>query len=398
MKIIKKMYWITICVLGSFFCLELDVSLMIKCILVVIILISPIVYSFFSMLMESYFTKWITIVIITLSNKLSYNDFSKIFIKFIPNFRGKTFGDIIKTSDEIVQYVDKNFPKSTKEKVEKAVSYTTEHLDVPFSMTPLRVNSALQMKISQLILRYFERMDITHKEDMCNYVRSCFANLLCAIPYICVLIFMNTRSVVVFCFIPVTLILVCVFYKYSEKRFKLSLTLVAFFWIVSLLSVTVSPITISVELFLTPLCFVTFLFSQLTLTLTGLWITNRLWRKASIKTLNKGLFVSNRKLIDIVEVKIIKNVRYVWLWITFFLVIFCTVLMYAFIYNDQLNLGDSVYSLLLSISLYFGGGNSNYDSLEGLYFSSEIVISFFVNTLYLANIVRIIFEPRETKT
>lgn len=70
------------------------------------------------------------------------------------------------------------------------------------------------------------------------------------------------------------------------------------------------------------------------------------------------------------------------------------IVIFALIYYQYFELGDLYYCFLFSISLFFGECNKEFNTLEGLYFSLEIIFSFFTNTLFLANIVRLIFEPK----
>ena len=249
------------------------------------------------------------------------------------------------------------------------------------------------MKIPQLFIYY-----LSGKEEAHSNILATFFILISYLPFIlCAIIFINTKNIVSFCLVAVMLIFMCLLYNYTGKKLKLSLNLIGLCWFTTLFAVTASPIMIPSELFLSLLWFLIFLFAQLTLILTGLWITNQFWEKTSIESLNRGSFISHNKLINIIELKIFKKARYIWLWITFFFIISFVVYTYAIIYENQLYLGDPLYSFLLSVSLYFGGGNTIYNSIEGLYFSAEIVISFLVNTLYIANVVRLIFEPHLTK-
>ena len=96
--------------------------------------------------------------------------------------------------------------------------------------------------------------------------------------------------------------------------------------------------------------------------------------------------------------KILSIFRYIWIWLTFFTIIASIIFFYAFIYNTKFHIYPFENSIFLSIDIYFNG---NSPTLVGrysyVYFYMENIVSFLINTLYLANIVRLIFEPKLVK-
>lgn len=140
----------------------------------------------------------------------------------------------------------------------------------------------------------------------------------------------------------------------------------------------------------------TFLFfhlNYLILSITGIRLINRMWHKTTLEN-NLGVYIGKNDWIKVFAVKIINVIRVPALWIAFFLAITETILMYTFVYSECLVLGEPLECLFLSISTYFCGPVSINNSLSGVYFLSETVIAFFLNTLYLANIVQLILEPK----
>ena len=175
---------------------------------------------------------------------------------------------------------------------------------------------------------------------------------------------------------------------------RFSLHLLSACWFVDLVEIAALPIKIPRYEFYELSYLIAFLFYIMVLILTGIWITNVIWTTTKIEKQSSNSPISYKEAMEVVEVRTMPRFRVIWLWVTFFGSIIFIILMFAVIYRKHFRLGSTLYCVLLSISIYFGGGNSDFNSFEGLYFSGEVVVSFLVNTLYLAHIVRLILEPK----
>lgn len=70
---------------------------------------------------------------------------------------------------------------------------------------------------------------------------------------------------------------------------------------------------------------------------------------------------------------------------------------FSIVYKNQFSLGNWRYCFLFSISLFFGECNTEFNSIKGLFFSMEIIASFLTNTLFISNLVRLMFDPQIKK-
>ena len=112
---------------------------------------------------------------------------------------------------------------------------------------------------------------------------------------------------------------------------------------------------------------------------------------------NQDVSIENNKWLEVFMVKVIRLIRIPSLWIAFSFAIVGTIIMYTFVYSECLYLGSYKHCLYLSIATYFCGPESFGESIYCNYYLSETVIAFFLNTLYLANIVQLILEPKIKK-
>jgi hypothetical protein len=350
------------------------------------------------MLLGAFVNKWVLTLLDTLGEKLPHDEFKKLILSLILKIQAETLGDGLQIANAIYQCANDNFSESSKEMILDEIGNAIERLDNSVISKPIQIAKALNMKIHQLLLlRALGDFESDTHSICITILEWVLTELHFVFPCITVIIFFYFKTFFSFCCIPIVLVATCLANGYIVKRIRFSQILIGVSWFVDFYAIAVSPLTMSYDFFMSTSGFFALLFSQFTLILTGLWITNKLWKSTSIESKNKGRFISSKTFIEIVEVNILKKFRYIWLWITFIFVIFFLILMYMLIYKYQLDIGDSQYCFLLSLSLYFGGGNTVYDSIDGFYFSSEIIISFFVNTLYIANIVRLILEPKLAK-
>ncbi|NDO48872.1 hypothetical protein FMM75_05350 [Lachnospiraceae bacterium MD335] len=106
-----------------------------------------------------------------------------------------------------------------------------------------------------------------------------------------------------------------------------------------------------------------------------------------IEKRNSGTFFPKDKFLYAFEAKAMKKIRYCWLWVAFFILIFGIILMYSFIYIN-FNLGTKYECIMMSLEAYFIGSSNN------MYVMTETIVAFFINTLYISNIVKLILEPK----
>ena len=142
--------------------------------------------------------------------------------------------------------------------------------------------------------------------------------------------------------------------------------------------------------------FVLFHLNYLIMSIMGIRLINRLWTETEMEK-NQDVSIENNKWLEVFMVKVIRLIRIPSLWIAFSFAIVGTIIMYTFVYSECLYLGSYKHCLYLSIATYFCGPESFGESIYCNYYLSETVIAFFLNTLYLANIVQLILEPKIKK-
>ena len=129
----------------------------------------------------------------------------------------------------------------------------------------------------------------------------------------------------------------------------------------------------------------------------GMWLTHEAVLPTAIEKSNIGRYIADHNLLDVLDCKIMPFLRVAWIWLSFFAAVFGTIFMYSVIYYKQLLLGGFFDCILLSASIYFRDGNFPLDTVQGNYFLTEAIASFFINTLYIAYIIQFIFISQKKK-
>lgn len=331
---------------------------------------------------------------------LPQNDFESLVVngQLLKGYR-HTIRSAIRIMERIVEYGENNFSKEGKDILIRTVPIYIEKSEHLGGIKPLSIKNALQMNIFQLFMRYilFGADHKVRKERKQSRVYNVFTYIL-VIPSICFFI-RPCRLLLVLSM--VSLIFEIVIHRLFSKKFipfSTGSTLAT--WLTTFLVIVAAPLFLPRREFLAPVQSIWFYFPLLSIvmhTIVGMWLTHNALQPTEIEKLNSGRYIANHKLLDIIDYKIMPMIRTTWIWVSFFLAIGGTILMYSIIYFYQLSLGDLFYCIFCSASIYFRDGNFNVDTIEGKYFLTEAVASFFINTLYIAYIIQFMFTSRKRK-
>lgn len=292
------------------------------------------------------------------------------------------------------EYADKNLQRPEREEIVKIINSI---IDIDFEQIPLKESSFKKRIVRNMTFRYLLQKYVTYsllKEKTLNL--KTIYTFLYYIPAVFAFLLVICKNVLLAFLTPLSLVIFCLLYAmWYAPRFSIYLLTAS--WISQLVAFVPFPAFLSYCEFHSVPGVLTLIFYQLTLVITGLYLTNCIWTKTSFEKTKDDTPVKEREFISAIEARCAGKFRYIWLWITFFLIICCTVLMYAILYASQLHLGEGIQCFLASVSIYLGGGENELISTsirDQWYISMELLSAFLINNLYLANIIRLILEPR----
>lgn len=394
MTIIKLIYFLIIFVCSLIFIMTFDISYSLSLLILCIVSIPPLIYHICYLIIKSVVDSWINSFFKILSTELKPSEFIEIFSNCFILYN-HTFKNIKCIVDKAIDYSFDNLSEKSINIVINAIDKATDSLRInkKHKLKLLRINDSMKMKFVELFYYY---INCEHSFNGAKAKLKYLFSILFTILLIPLIIFLLISNLITFLLIPLSLFTMYFVYHYLYDKIYFPIIYICLFWFLNLMFSFLPPIMLSCEQFLTFQCLAIYVFYLLALIIFGLWLTNNIWTITIVEK-NKGSFISTRKLSNVIETKSVMKIRFPWLWITFFGVIIITILSYAFVFYKQLNLGNLPYCILYSISLYFGETPPVSESIVNWYMHSETVISFLINTLYLANIARILFEPKVAK-
>lgn len=331
---------------------------------------------------------------------LPQDDFDNLVVngRLLKGYR-HTFKSASRIIIGIVEYGEKHFSEEGRDVLNRTVPIYIDKREYWGRQKPLSIKNALQMNLIELLRRYY-LFGTDHKireESRYSRVYDILA-LVLLIPSIWFFI-QPRRFLIVLS--TISLFLEPIIRKLILKKVTpFSILTMRTIWIITFLVIVSMPLFLSRQEFLAPIQSIWFYFPLLSIvihTVVGIWITHDAVLPTRIEKKNSGSYIANHKLLDIIEHKITPVLRTAWIWGSFFIAILGTILMYSVIYYKQLSLGSFFYCTFLSASTYFRDGNFSVNTLEGKYFLTEAIASFFINTIYIAYIIQFIFTSHKKK-
>ena len=391
MRAVKIGYWSTIIIIVFILLQTSDYSIAVQSIFLGILILVPLIDYLIAIIIRLLTTRWIEAFICEILEEFSIQEVKNILSTGFLRLNNYSLIGFIRMLKEIYEYADVHYSEEKMILIINAIDTASERIQQTDSNKTTKLHKLLTLPVEfifqQYILGNINKGKIEVNKN--DYMTSGIFCIKLIIDYF-ILFHINNINL---WFIPLSLIGLCIFYVYGYKM-RFSLHFLSVCWFVNLAEIAVLPIKIPHHEFYDFSYLIAFLFYITVLILTGIWITNVIWTTTKIEKQSNDSPISYKDAMEVVEARTMPRFRVIWLWATFFGTIFFIILMFAVIYRKQFQLGSNLYCLLLSISIYFGGGNSVFDSLEGLYFSGEVIVSFLVNTLYLAHIVSLILEPK----
>lgn len=331
---------------------------------------------------------------------LPKNDFDSLVVNGLL-FKGyrRSYKSAYDIMVRIVAHGEKNFSKEGQEILKRTVPIYVEMSEHWKCQKPLSIKNALQMGGSQILKRYiiFGSEHKIREENKQNRVYNLLTLIFC-VPSICFIVWPGKSLLVIS---NISLIFEIFISKlFAKKSIPFSKGSSLLTWFLTFLTTVSSPLFLSKRNFLAPAHSIWFYFPLISIvlhTVIGMWLTHQIILPTKVEKGNIGRYVADHKLLDIIDSKIMPVIRTLWIWMSFFIVIFGTIFMYSVIFYKQLSLGSYFKCLFLSTSTYFRDGNFVLETIEGKYFLTEAVASFFINTLYIAYIIQFTFTSQKRK-
>lgn len=397
MKITKLIYLFLTIGCSVLFIFISNIPFILQVIIILVLGVSPIFYCICHIIMKSISDSWLTSFLDILVTELSNDEFIKIISNNFLISYNHTLKSAKQIIDNIYKYAIKNLSCKSVDIVTNAINKSFDNIgNINHNeLQKLRIKDAINMKLAKLYYYYVKStFNLNNNIQIKDFIKA-FIQIL---PIFSILIFYLQHNIFTFFLIPLSIIVECLVYNYISNTFKFSLGSTCCSWFAYLLFSVFPPILLSYEEFHTFKCFSVYVFYLLILIISGLWLTNRVWTSTTFEDKNKGSFISTHQLLNIIEIKSIIKLRFLWLWITFFAIIIVIVMVYAIAFHEQnIYIGNLRRCTLYSISIFFGETPPISESINAWYLYSETIVAFLINTLYLANIVRLIFEPKISK-
>lgn len=399
MKWIRKCYKILsiICIVAFILNLDLNLNLQWKWLICFVITLSAVFFYLVDMGIKEAISITIDSTIDICSSQLPHEQTQQLMRFFIHEC--SSWQSISGFIDKTVSYIEKNNSIAHQKIISDALMAALSNwgtncktYKANCSKIVLRVSQALNMESESIIRRYIRASLSLDNSDKPSLLL--IFDYILFIPPIS-LLYANLifSSFLDYKDLFILLVYVCAggFILIRKKRYNLFMMLA--YWIIHFLCTVALPALQATDDFLNDENFIFFHLNFIVLLILGIQLINRLWTQTAIEK-NKGAFISDRKLLEVIDSKWQIMCRTPLLWCSFFMTVLGTIIMYSFIFINHLNCGSPRYCLLLSISIYFSGSFKIVESIDGFYFTSEIIFSFLLNTLYIANIVRLILEPK----
>lgn len=329
--------------------------------------------------------------------KLPESDFDTLIMrgKLLHRYR-HTSADAQRIIEEIVEFGEKNFSPEGKEILNDTVTLFIKERDKGFIHSKaLLIKNVLNYSNYEIFRHYvLYSSENKNQKNYFKYFVSFVGDIVLSIP---VFLFIRHPSYLAIILNVFSVIASIIMYKLLDKHLvAFSILSVLAHWIASFLIVAMSPLYLFRRLsrgwFIGPIILLIFF------AIVGFWITQEVWKYTDYEKRNVSTFIAHNKLAFAFEIKYMPKLRYATLWLICILTIFGTILTYAAIYRKLLN-NLLYYCILLSMSIYLGTGYFSVDaiglsSVEHMYFLSEALMAFILNTFYIAYIANLMFMQK----
>lgn len=396
MKKFQLMYTSILIILSFLFVFKLNINEFAKIGICFFIVILPIIFKLISLVYSYFIDSRMDTILKAMIDNLPTSELKIVLFEVIKSY-DHTLNGLSKTISNISEIANENFSDENTHKIGLAFKYANENMDKEKKFNSLKIYRALKTSNDDLFYRYTSGSipETNGKRVIIKCLVSVVYWLLSSL-WVIHAIFPNFAH---FILIPVSLILNCILFKPVSRIINASYIHSALVWILIIVVSLRAVNSIRLIDFYQHGDYYTlvFIFILLSFIFSGIWITNKLWTCTSIEEKNKGSFISNRKLLLVIHTKFISKTRWMWLWVTFFIIIAYIIFFFSIVYKNHFSLGNWYYCFLFSISLFFGECNTDFSSIKGFYFSLEIIASFLTNTLFISNAVRLMFNPQIQK-
>lgn len=398
MKLLKRCYLILSIVCICSVISDLNLHFFWEGILWGAVPLSIILFYFIELILKEIMSMIIEPFLDICSNRLP-NDDAQALIKYLVK-EPDSLQSIDKFFDRTYSFIEKNFTAEQLKLINEDFisgldSSNADMFKTSNSSIVLRVGQALRLDYGSIIKRFVRAVPSIEDSNKTRWI-PLFDVLLFFPPFLLLCAMVLFPSIMDYKTLSISITYVCAVDFIQTRKGRTGIFKMLLYWVSHFCCTIALPALVTSYNLLSAENFVFFHLNFIILIVVGIQLINRLWTQTSIEK-NKGAFVADRKLVDIINTKWLMMLRTPSLWCLFFLSVFGTIMMYTFIFENHLNCGNTLYCLLFSISTYFGGGQEIVESIEGLYIASETIFSFLLNTLYLANIVRLILEPKLSK-
>ena len=374
-----------------------DWSIPAKVIPCIILTVVPLIDKLHSWIKESVCIRLTYIAVRELSQVLSSEEFRKIVISCDKLFSIRSEKDWNEYIQQLNLYMKKNCALETRKKIVAVMNQMPELFTKEYAVKANSIRYYLHMNSHSILMRYLTFGLFQDQNNIQENQKNLYM-FLYLLPCIMAILFALSREPILLLITGLSFLVVCYIHKRIDQKAAGLRILLGFNWLLLLLVLSNAPRFIYHSDFYEQSIIYMLVFMQLMILLTGIWITNTVWTSTAIEIDNKGKYIANSKLDVLLLTKVLSILRYIWIWLTFFAIIVSIIFFYAFIYSTKFHIYSLENSIFLSIDIYFNG---NIPTLVGqysyVYFYMENIVSFLINTLYLANIVRLIFEPKLVK-
>lgn len=320
MKKLKLIYIFLLVVFISFLVINLDISIIAKVGICFLVSILPIIYKLFSLISSYYNDAEMDILLKAMVDNLPQSELKTILFEIVKTY-DHTWSGLSKVIDNISEYACANFSDENIHKLGLAFKYMAENIDKGKRLNPLKIYRAFKTSNDDLYYRYISEFvpDLSAKRIIIEFFVT-IVYLFFSFLWIIYLIFPNYFH---FILIPISLILNCILSKPLSKIISASYLDSVFIWLGTIFVSLRAVFQISYIDFHRHGNYYTFMFIFLLISviISGIWITNKLWTCTEIEEKNKGSFISNRNLLSVIHTKFISKTRWVWLWVTFIVII-----------------------------------------------------------------------------
>lgn len=344
--------------------------------------------------------KFLYFLCIRLKRVLSNDEFDQYIYNINFNWNYNSFFDIFILIDNYYNYTFEHFsdPKQTLliNTFIDAINDFSHYLDDGDRNAKLPKYSAAQIikiPILDFIQEYIKSFDLcTDSSTIKKSLKKDLYSICSYIPiFLLILSFYFFKSHI-YTLQFIICILFWLIYFFITKKYENIHGALFSYWTCNMIVTIIAPFHISTYMLFVKNEIYYFIINLVCNIINGTWITNKLWKSTKTEK-QQNLIISPNSISSLANIKLLAILRPLWLWLSLIIIIFATVFIYSLIYWKHLHIGSFTYCLLLSLSIFFAGGFEIREDIVGLVSASEAFIAFLTNTLFIANIVRLIVDP-----